>query len=75
MTQRHAPFPRKPRNEVAASLRQTLTASSSAIRHGQPEEGYQHLEDAVIAAVADLEAWDVEGWEQIDAELRAAKQR
>src|SRR5258708_3233990 len=73
MAQRRAPFPHKPRGEVATSLRQVLGSSWLAIRAGQPADGFQQLERAVIAAIADLEAWDVEGWEQIAAELTAAK--
>jgi hypothetical protein len=73
MTQLRAPFPRKPRDEVAASLRQGLVCALSDVRHGRLTDALQRMEDDVIAAVCDLEAWSIEDWERIRSELEAAR--
>jgi hypothetical protein len=68
-----APWPHKQRADVARSLRESLAMSWSLSRHRNSREAYAVLEAAVMFAVCDLEAWTVEGWEGIRAELEAGQ--
>lgn len=68
-----APFPSRPRLDVARHLRLGLAAAWSDRRRGQHGRAYATIERAVMGAIPDLEALDVAHWENIAAELREAQ--
>lgn len=69
---RRAPFPFRPRADVGANLR-TALLQARAMRArddlGALEEAFEHLDEAVRCAVADVVSFNISQWERLYSEL------
>jgi hypothetical protein len=70
---RRAPFPCKPRTEVAAGLRLALERLWADARHGDWQRIVAQFEEELVATVCDLEAFTVEDWERARSDLDSAR--
>lgn len=74
-TMPRAPFPCKPRAEVAEGLRRALLGAWADLRLGNCARAVSLLEAEVVATVCDIEAYTVDEWERVRRELEEQRPR